>query len=903
MKILRRLLPVALAAATVATTLQLLPDNRSRPQPLAVPERDDPHEHADRELMRTRDPMTGRLPLDIRRRELAFASTLPSRDVDALLRASGGVDFDWHQRGPSNVGGRSRALAMDVSSPGTFLAGGVTGGMWRSSDAGLSWRRTTLAAQMPSVTCVAQDTRPGHEETWYYGTGEFRTNSTRFGGVLYSGDGIFKSTDRGVSFTQLPSTVSGTPSSIDQPFDFVGRIVVDPSNLAQDEVYAACVGAIMRSLDGGATWAAALGSFDGATGYTDVAITPDGVVYATIGQGSSSRGVWRSEDGVDWQEITPPNFGDSLRRSSLAIAPSEPGIVYLLAHTPGRGKAIDGVFEVESLSLWRWSDGVWDERSQNIPTLGGAWDYTSLSGYAFFLTVHPTDPDIVLLGGANLFVSTDGFASAGRTRWLGGYEFDWGYGDEGTLHPDQHAAVFDPADPRVLYSGNDGGIYRTNDWTLPRAVWEQRNTGYVTTQFYTVAIDQVTSGSLMISAGAQDNGTLVTTVDDLMSPWHWTLGGDGAFTQIADGGRVRYVSSQYEGLVREDLDEFGNVLEQNFLGGPGEGALFVNPYTLDLADTSVLYYAAGRQLARNTALASMQREWDLLPRTSFPSGGFVSAVASSRANPAHRVWYGTADGRAYVLDDANAGSPTPVQVTGSGFPQRAYINCIAVDPRDGDRAVAVFSNYNVVSLFLTEDGGASWIAIAGNLEERPDGSGSGPSCRWAEFLHTPSGTVLFVGTTTGLYSTTAIDGMSTVWRQEGAATIGNVIVDMIDAREVDGTVAVATWGNGIFSASAIPSGITESSSPGAALLGAPYPNPARASATIPFTVPAELASADVRLVLVDIAGREIAELYAGRPGAGEHRRRIDVSEFPPGSYYCRISVGRVVQTRGLAVGR
>ena len=903
MTIIRRLLPFAVAIATVATILAIMPANPTRRGPLAVPEREDPRAGVERELLRTRDPATGRIPEGIRRRELAFASTLPSRDVDALLRVASGPVFSWQGRGPSNVGGRTRALAFDVSDHSVMLAGGVTGGMWRSSDRGLSWRRTTLPAQLPSATCLAQDRRPGHTSTWYYGTGEYRTNSTRFGNVLYAGDGIFKSTDGGLSFAQLPSTVASTPDRIDQPFDFVSRIAIDPSNLEQDEVYAAAMGTIMRSVDGGATWQTALGEFDGVTGYTDVAVDPNGVVYATIGQGSNARGIWRSEDGVRWDRITPSGWGDSCRRSAIAIAPSDPDVVYFFGHTPGAGRAIPGIFEVESLSLWRYDDGAWDDRSMSVPDFGEGWSYTSLSGYAFHIAVHPTQPATVLLGGSNLYVSTNGFDDTTRTQWLGGYSFDWNYGEDGSLHPDQHIALFDPDDASVIYAGSDGGVYRSDDWDMPTPTWEQRNTGYVTTQFYTVAIDPWTAGSQQISAGAQDNGTLYTRVDDPSAPWDWVVGGDGAFSQFGSEGRVRFASSQYDGLVRDTLDAAGGILQRNYLYGPRTGSMFVNPYTLDHSNHSVLYYAAGRGLARTNDPAAEPTTWVALSRTRYQSGGYVSAVSSTWENPAHRVWYGTADGRLWRLDGANTGSPAPVDVASSQFPQNAYINCIAVDPLDGGRAVVVFSNYGVVSLFLTDDAGATWTPIAGNLEQNPDGTGSGPSCRWAEFLHTPSGPVLFVGTTTGLYSTTAIDGMNTIWRQEGAATIGNVIVDMVATRQLDGFVAVATWGNGVFAATADIGGVADGGASDAALLGAVAPNPARTSAVIPYSIPDALASREVRLTLVDIAGREIALVASGRPGAGEHRARVDLGGLAPGAYYYRITVGGVTQTRPLMIAR
>jgi len=112
----------------------------------------------------------------------------------------------------------------------------------------------------------------------------------------------------------------------------------------------------------------------------------------------------------------------------------------------------------------------------------------------------------------------------------------------------------------------------------------------------------------------------------------------------------------------------------------------------------------------------------------------------------------------------------------------------------------VFSNYNVVSVFATTDGGTTWTAIAGNLEQNPNGGGSGPSCRWVKILPVGGTKIYYIGTSTGVYSTGYLNGANTVWEQEGASVIGNVVVDMIDARSSDGMVVAATHGNGIFSA-------------------------------------------------------------------------------------------------------
>ena len=150
----------------------------------------------------------------------------------------------------------------------------------------------------------------------------------------------------------------------------------------------------------------------------------------------------------------------------------------------------------------------------------------------------------------------------------------------------------------------------------------------------------------------------------------------------------------------------------------------------------------------------------------------------------------------------------------------------------------VFSNYNVPSLFESTDGGVTFTDISGNLEEFPDGSGSGPSVRWAEIAPTQNGKLYLVGTTTGLYTTSTTNGSFTTWNKESDALIGNAVIPMMDYRLSDGRLAIATHGNGVFTTTIPnhrPVEIAEPE-PSLVLLDA-FPNPFVNSSTIRFTIP------------------------------------------------------------------
>lgn len=154
---------------------------------------DDPDGANTYDFYRLRNPSTGLVPSNMRQKELAFAKSLPK--CNDLMR---GVTTTWQNRGPYNLGGRTRAVAFDITNENTILAGQVTGGMWRSDDGGASFTQTTQPEQLHSTSCIVQDVRTGHTNVWYYGTGEQYAivNAAGFSSE-FAGDGIFKSSDDG----------------------------------------------------------------------------------------------------------------------------------------------------------------------------------------------------------------------------------------------------------------------------------------------------------------------------------------------------------------------------------------------------------------------------------------------------------------------------------------------------------------------------------------------------------------------------------------------------------------------------------------------------------------------------------------------------------------------------------
>jgi len=863
------------------------------------------------EYERLKDPVSGKIPDDIRRKELAFAARLPQK------ASTRGVE--WVKRGPFNVGGRTRALALDVLNENIIVAGGATGGMWRSEDAGASYVMTTTPSQIHSVSCVAQDPRPGHENVWYHGTGE------EFYGVvsgtsftsLFSGDGIFKSEDGANSWFQLESTSSGTPQSVqDGTYDFVWKIIVDHTILDQDVVFAAVHNGIIRSTDGGDTWTEVLGFNNSPSDFTDILITPSGVFYACLSADGLGRGVFRSENGIDWTQIDFPING-LYRRIVMTYKPQNENEVYFMTEGPSSQNQINhALFQYTYISGdGSGAGGDWDERSSNIPQtpcvldLGVDFDFgtfNSQGSYNLVIQHHPTD-DIIFLGGTNVYRSTDAFFTNQNTNWIGGYRCnpenprDYSYPNH---HSDQHVFLFSPSNPNVMYNGNDGGIYRTDNCLADSVSWTKLNNGYVTTQFYTVAMEQGVATSDQIIGGMQDNGTWSTGSTAFADSWKEAHSDDGAYCAIPEGRNFVVVSSQGGRMYKKELDENGvPVNAQRIDPENGPSALFINPMTMDPVNHDVIYMAGGKTLWRLDSLADIELTGELIqayPNDAWEnmsasfisfSGGNISSMDIPRIDNSI-IYYGSSVGRLWKLEDLY-GEPERTELTSNLFPDDAWLSSVAVNDLDPQELMVCFSNYNVLSIFHSSDGGENWDSVSGNLEENPDGTGSGPAVYSVE-IHPSDPQTYLVGTSIGVFSSTELNGINTIWEQEGSETIGNVIVNMVKSRPYDGTVAVATHGNGIYTSSLDPVeavNINQENQPQFALQV--WPNPFVQNLSCSFE--AEY-SADCQVRLYDLSGREVYYKNHGYLSPGFRKINFELPELPEGNYLFEIRLGQYSRT-------
>ena len=766
------------------------------------------------------NPVTGRLPENIKGRELTFAAKSLRRNLRQNVRGAAPTVFgrsavsintdpvrSFQNVGPFNVGGRTRGLVLDVNNENVILAGGVSGGVWRSTDQGASWTRTSEVQQHPSVTALIQDRRSGRTNEWFYATGERFGNSASEVGAVYRGNGIYKSMDGGVSWEVIASTfVNGAAGIVEgHTFSFIDDLAIDHTNPTGTEIYAGASSRIIRSEDGFETYQVVLGETNTGLGnYSQVEITSSGKVFATIGStnfngGQPEDGVFMSDDGITWTSITPPELQISTERIEIAIDPSDENIIYFVTG--------------EELMRFNDSDDSWTDLTEHLPANGDQGEgHHHQDGYNLMLTVHPSDPNILFVGGTNLLRSTDGFSSGDNIVQIGGYEAD---GDPDQFspyvnhHPDLHNVVFFPSDPNKMLTASDGGVHLTSDnlsnnSTAVPVDWESLNNGFLTGQFYMGAIHHYDIGNPLIMGGMQDNGTHISLSGEADGDWQLIGPGDGTFSGISYN--TLFVSLQRGVMFKYVVNELTNTYEfVDVLLRPSDDEdefLFSNPYIFNPVNQDQVFFAArGRIYVTNDIRLNPEAgDWVSINLPSSAGNPFVSALAAS-TQPEGVLYVGTRNGKVFKVEDVRDFSPsTPlIELNTNGLPE-GNIRSIAVDPENSDKVILAYSNYEVISLWYSENGGDSWASISGNLEENADGSGAGPSTRSVSIMpNGQGGSYYFVGTSVGLFMATALDGDNTDWVQQSPDVIGNSVVNDIKTRPIEGLVVAFTHGNGAFS--------------------------------------------------------------------------------------------------------
>ncbi len=871
---------------TPATRLQLLSNKDAENEEEEEKKAEFTAQRIKYEFDMIKDGGTGKMPVGAHERELQQAYRLPQKQRQGGLTLSPFANNVYTAAGPTNIGGRTRAIVFDkrygTGANKVILAGAVSGGIFRTSDGGANWTLVTPANEIHNVTAIAQDPRTGFENNWYAGGGEPYGNSASppAGGAFYNGYGLMKSTDNGLTWNRITSTYNGALETFDDPFDIVHKILVHP---VTGHVYVAAHRRLMRSTDNGTNFSPVfIGTQPAAAdnGQLDIVCSNSGRIYLAVNGGfpdKNLRGLFYSDAGntgswtrfaggqtvgIDssdgWKAnsyTTSGAISTVAKRIVLALAPSNNNILFAcyengLSQTGTTGKPEADLFKYD------FGAATYLNLSANMPDFNGQKDgidpFTAQGGYDLMVAVKPDNPDVVFVGGTNLYRSTSGFTNNTATSWIAGYKY-WGPSATSfsvttypETHPDIHNLVFDPTNANRAICASDGGLHITENIMAgtPSATtpvsWTMVS-NYQTSQYYHVHAEQRQTGvqANNFIGGMQDNSTYLRVDGDNN---HERAGsGDGGAAAIAKftdfGNYTLYVTSQSGSISRltpssaTDIEPDG--LTGNSDGGSGE---FITYFAMDNDNTEDLYYVNFNRVFRTKAGSAVTPStWTELTgiaskvNPADPGGQDIGirAIELSRGPylSSHVMYLGTTEGRIFRLNDPrNIGAAAvPVDITPPVI--NSYITNttttptptvnvtdIAVNPNNDDEVMVVYSNYQVTvgstvnkefNIWWTTNGKSAsptWTLIEGNLTL--------PSIRSCAIVarkdNTGKGfTEYYVGTSVGLYSTLGVKdtltaGKTITWNREGGSVLNYAVVNSLSYRPQDNTLLVGTHGNGMY---------------------------------------------------------------------------------------------------------
>ena len=769
-----------------------------------------------------KDPKTGQIPRGIHQKEIAAAQKTHAFQLPAELGEDGVTlrtlpTIGVTSRGPNNYGGRTRAIGFDKRNTQIILAGGVSSGLFRSTDGGATWTRITPAGLIHGVTAIAQDPRTtgNNQDTWYFGTGE---NSSSAGGTgaQYLGNGVWKSTDNGLTWTALAST-QGNLYSYDNDFDNINRIIIDPNNGA---VLVAAGETIKRSDDGGAMWTNVAGNTTTAgTNPTEIIYNAVGnVFYAAIhGAAASDKGgIYNSANGITWTRIRTPTQlqAGGVKRITLANAGNTANI-YAFYETTTPITCTGGGTSNAGLQFYYPTGMTWTDHSQKIGTCaGGTSDPKVINfqdGYNMCITTKPDDSRIIFLGGTEIY-RLDSLTS--DYKYIGG---DQGAANATNLHVDNHLLLFEPGSNVTMWAGNDGGIRKTDvtGTIAPTATggytWTDRTSGYITYQYYRADINP-TNGSDFVAGAAQDNAITLQPSTAQAKEIH---GGDGTCIGVISGtdfNTYNVIVATQNGSISRIVNGAGSDIKPT-----GQAQGFKTYFLLDADNTNHLYYPTNaKKLYRTrnaTAIADgtigdVTTGWEEMTGVAATLSGNVSALSITRnigmgnaaysaSNANRKMYIGTNDAKVYRLADPAFGAiaTAPIDITPTGA--TGYVSDITTNPYDDKEIMVTYSNYATPSVWYTADATAAtptWVNVEGPVGTPVELA----SARSAMIVRAGSTPVYIVGTSTGVYGTMTLSGATTAWERIGLDEIAFSPSVAMRLRPSDNKMVLGTHGNGLF---------------------------------------------------------------------------------------------------------
>ena len=824
----------------------------------------------------------------------------------------------WTEMGPDNVGGRTRAILIDKDNSNLIYAGGVSGGLWKSTNAGLTWKIVpgTDQLEFSGVVSICQTINGDI----YFGTGEGATSNmsgASNGASAFIGGGIYKSTD-GITFSQLESTAPN--NLISTSFDFASVTEMAAHKTDPNTLYAATRRGIKVSTDGGQSWQAGLAS---AAEFLDVEVAIDGSVFA-----STSSGIFYSEDGTagSFSQLASvgATFGGGSGRIEIALSPSDVNYVYAVFSNQGGLGRYKGIYrstdkgETWDLILPGWS-------GTTAPTYN---IFNQQANYAMAIAVDPQNKDRIIVGGLDL------------------WEFEYGVGIEPIsywavsdavsfyVHADHHEILFDESNPGRIYFGHDGGVSRSDDNGVN---FITQNRGYGVTQFYTV--DYSKDGKVI--GGTQDNGTQYINFFNNVSEKNAVeiAGGDGGYTQISYINPDIIFSESQNGSARRSADGgLTNGTIENFLGDTLAGlaetaddegnnglfASFINPMHLweevdvdgNPIDTS-MFFAATTEITQTGSdycvyMTKQALDFSITPRWFQVTPKYASPIERISVTPDGNHMFFSWNNNLYRTDNLNLNVDSikdtykfldvgDTNDDPNGDNSNAVVNTIklnttfqytitdiAVDPNDKNNIVVTVGGYgshdHVYKSTNAMSDDPTFTPIQGNLPDMP---------AYSAVIDVNNASNIIIGAEFGVWTTT--NGNNWILEDDGMPIVPCHMLRQQHLPGVNkGVVYVGTHGRGIFKSSNTSSIFDYSSDETEDVnLLSIYPNPAESFINLELT--SDVSVYDVSII--DLMGKEV---YKSNSLSNP---RIDISSLEIGNYIIVVNsnegkqLGKFVKTK------
>ncbi len=671
-------------------------------------------------LMEQRTFPTGNLPdPSIKAKEFAkYRQVHP--EMNTLRNSNWQLIGDAVVPGNGGGAGRINAVRFDPNNNQIIYLGTAGGGVWKSTTNG-SWQPLSDFLPVTSIADVAID--PVNTNTIYAATGDgygyplyWQSDADFWGGVYTAG--VFKSTDAG-------GTWSPTGLSYEQEFnEIIQRLVISPNN--HNVLLAATRAGIYYTSDAGVSW-----TLVDTTHCYDFAFN---TANADTVYSAGNKDVLRSTDGGATWSLLSDNVMDQ-GRISIETSDANSHVIYILSEYGSKLKRSD-----DGGATW----------ANKTPPPAGFYGY-----YDSDFDVSSADEDYLIAGGVSTCVSNNG-----GTSWTGVSQYA-PYTDPQYVHADGHCVRFQPGSSDVIFSGNDGGIFKSTDFGQN---WTDMSNGLMVAQVYRMSSSETNPD--VVYSGWQDNGS--NKWDG--TTWTQVYGADGMGTRVDyTDENIAYIESQYGGL------------EKTINGGATfswiapAGGDWITPYIIDPVDHNTLYYGGTYEVYKTT---NGGNSWNTL-NANLGNSCFWIEVAISDNN----YVYACALNK---IKRSSDGGSSWTDVTGTLPVGTVGMNYIAINNNDPLSLWVAFSGYSDGNkVFHSEDGGVTWTNVSGTLPNVPVNT--------LVYEHdSPDG--IYIGTDIGVFYR---DNNLTDWIPYMTG-LPNVMVHELEINESAGKLRAATYGRGLW---------------------------------------------------------------------------------------------------------